>query len=165
MITEKEIKELAIKAYGNDFVRGEGYIAGYKQRLWEEAALQNKVSDVPENMEQWASYFVEKADYIRNNIGFGLRFNRADLLDVLIDSFVDIASKVQKDTRKEYAFIVNERKNNAGVWVKASDRLPGVIDKKCTPVFIRAEIKGYGGKVYISKRVAFYFPDHFKTIE
>jgi len=43
MITEKEIEELAIKAYGNDFVRGEGYIAGYQQRLWEEAALPVKI--------------------------------------------------------------------------------------------------------------------------
>lgn len=113
------------------------------------AALQNKVSDI--GAEEVFKTFWHKRNpvhEINSNTGEDMFWGTAELV-----------------AREYVASIVNERKDSAGSWVKASERLPGVIDKKCTPVFVRAEIKGYGGKVYISKRVAFYFPDHLKTIE
>lgn len=50
-------------------------------------------------------------------------------------------------------------------WVKASERLPEIKDGKCSPVHVTHNFKNYGGKEYVKKAVAYYFPDRFKTIE
>lgn len=50
-------------------------------------------------------------------------------------------------------------------WVKASERLPEIVDKKATPRFVKVRRKNYEGKEWIQKAVAFYFPEHFKTVE
>jgi hypothetical protein len=50
-------------------------------------------------------------------------------------------------------------------WVKASDRLPEIVGKKVTTRFVKVEIKKYGGGTFVSKRSAYYFPEHFKTVE
>jgi hypothetical protein len=53
----------------------------------------------------------------------------------------------------------------SAIWVKASDRLPEIVDKKCTTRFAKVEIERHDGTTYIAKAVAYYFPDHFKTVE
>lgn len=94
-ITGKEIEKLAIKAYGNDFARGEGYIAGYKQRLWEEAALPVKILSEKE-------FNTIISTQLFNNIRSS-QFKKG-----MYAGYLETVSK-------EYASIVNEGKDNAGI--------------------------------------------------
>lgn len=54
---------------------------------------------------------------------------------------------------------------NRGSWIKVSDYLPEIIDRKSTPKHVRYLKKRWKGEPYIAKAVAFYFPDRFKTVE
>lgn len=67
---------------------------------------------------------------------------------------------------KEYGDKRAEEAKPAGaVWVKASERLPEVVDGKCHPRFVRIERVGHSGNGYAIKAVAYYFPEHFKSVE
>jgi hypothetical protein len=50
-------------------------------------------------------------------------------------------------------------------WINVTERLPEIVDKKTMPRFVKAEIKKYGGGTYLSKRVAYYFYEHTKSVE
>lgn len=53
---------------------------------------------------------------------------------------------------------------SAGVW--RSDQAPELVDgKKAIPRHVIAEKKTHDGKTYKSKRVAYYFPERFKSVE
>lgn len=53
---------------------------------------------------------------------------------------------------------------SAGVW--RSDQAPELVDgKKAIPRHVIAEKKTHDGKTYKSKRVAYYFPECFKSVE
>jgi hypothetical protein len=50
-------------------------------------------------------------------------------------------------------------------WIKASERLPELIDRKSTPKHVRYLKKRCKGEPEVAIAVAYYFPDRFKTVE
>ena len=55
------------------------------------------ISLKPKTKEEFAAFFIEKANHIINNIGGGEKWNRYQLKDEILDMFLNVSDVVQKD--------------------------------------------------------------------
>ncbi len=51
--------------------------------------------------EEWVDFFKNKADYLRNNIGGGEKWNRTEFSDKIIDTLLEVANEVKKEMYDE----------------------------------------------------------------
>jgi hypothetical protein len=78
-------------------------------------------------------------------------------------TFFDSVLYAYEEGAKDWEERALKAEAQQAVWVRGV--LPEIIDGKSKPKYVKVERKRHDGTVYISKAVAYYFPDKFKSIE